>query len=90
MSEEIRSALSTLFPDGGVVEIRALADYHTHSGYFDDYTVLAEKAALIDNLSDVQGVYVTLNAVNPALLSRRANRIKMKLGRNDATTSVAI
>ncbi|ADN35887.1 conserved hypothetical protein [Methanolacinia petrolearia DSM 11571] len=89
MTGEIEKALSILFPAGGVVELRALADYNTHSGYFDDYTVLAEKADQINRLSDVHGVYVTLNEVNPALLSRRANRVKMKLGRKDATTADA-
>ena len=37
----------------------------------------------------VHGIYVTLNEVNPALLSRRANRIKMRLGKKDSTTSDA-
>jgi hypothetical protein len=89
MTGEIRKALSTLFPNGEVVELRALGDYHTHSGYFDDYETLAEKAESLSRLSDVQGVYVTLNEINPALLSRRANRVKMKLGRKDATTADA-
>jgi hypothetical protein len=87
MTGEIQKALSILFPAGGVVELRALADYNTHSGYFDDYAALAEKADQINRLSGVSGVYVTLNEVNPALLSRRANRVKMKLGRKDATTA---
>lgn len=87
MTEEIEAALAVLFPGTGVVELRALSDYQTHSGYFDDLAKLAEKAGHISNLSDVHGVYVTLNEVNPALLSRRANRVKMKLGRKDATTA---
>ncbi|MBN1431136.1 MAG: hypothetical protein JW931_00005, partial [Methanomicrobiaceae archaeon] len=86
---EIRRALSLLFPETAVVELRALSDYNTHSGYFDDFAELAEKAGHISRLSDVHGVYVTLNEVNPALLSRRANRVKMKLGRKDATTADA-
>lgn len=89
MSEEIQRALAVLFPGTGVVELRALADYNTHSVYFDDLAELAEKAEQISRLSDVHGVYVTLNEVNPALLSRRANRVKMKLGRKDATTADA-
>ncbi len=86
---EIRRALSLLFPKNAVVELRALSDYNTHSGYFDDPARLAEKAGHISRLSDVHGVYVTLNEVNSALLSRRANRVKMKLGRKDATTADA-
>ncbi|WP_048148297.1 hypothetical protein [Methanolacinia paynteri] len=89
MTEEIRKALATLFPGGEVVELRALGDYNIHSGYFDDYETLAEKAEKISRLSDVQGVYVTLNEINPALLSRRANRVKTNLGRKDSTTADA-
>jgi hypothetical protein len=87
MTGEIRRALTTLFPGGGVVELRALADHSVHSGYFDDLDTLAEKAASLDTLPEVAGVYVTLNEIDPALLSRRANRVKMHLGRKDPTTS---
>ncbi|MDD3091865.1 MAG: hypothetical protein PHG80_09565 [Methanoregulaceae archaeon] len=89
MSGEIQRALATLFRDGGVVELRALTDYLVHSGYFDNLDVLAEKAANLDTLPEVAGIYVTLNTVDPALLSRRANRVKMNLGRKDSTTSDA-
>ncbi|MDH7511289.1 MAG: hypothetical protein QHH04_09655, partial [Methanolinea sp.] len=89
MTGEIKRALATLFPAGGVVELRALGGRGVHSGYFDDPDALAEKAANLDALPDVAGVYVTLNEVDPALLSRRANRVKMDLGRKDPTTSDA-
>ena len=88
MSSEILRAVSTLSM-GGVVEVRALADGATHSGYFDDYTLLAEQVEALDADPAVAGIYVTLNAVNPALLARRANRIKMRLSRKDATTGDA-
>ncbi len=39
------------------------------------------------DFSTVNGVYITLNEVAPALLARRANRVKMRLGRKDATTA---
>lgn len=89
MTGEVAQALATLFPDGGVVELRALTDHSVHSGYFDDYGALAGKAENLDTLQDVAGIYVTLNEVDPALLSRRANRVKMHLGRKDPTTSDA-
>jgi hypothetical protein len=89
MSGEIQRALATLFPNGGVIELRALTDYLVHSGYFDNLDMLAEKAANLDTLPEVAGIYVTLNTVDPALLSRRANRVKMNLGRKDSTTSDA-
>jgi len=87
MSGEVKRTLATLFPDGGVVELRALTDHSVHSGYFDNFSMLADKAANLDTLPEVAGIYVTLNTVDPALLSRRANRVKMNLGRKDPTTS---
>ncbi|WP_394326507.1 hypothetical protein [Methanofollis ethanolicus] len=81
-------ALAALF-SGGVVEVRALGDYATHSGYFDDFARLAACAEALDTDPEVRGIYVTLNEVDPALLARRANRVKMRLTRSDATTSDA-
>jgi len=89
MSEEIDQALSLLFPDQGIAELRALADNAVHSGYFDKPEALASRALSLDTLPEVQGIYITLNPVNPALLARRANRVKLRLGRKDATTSDA-
>ncbi|MDK2974742.1 MAG: hypothetical protein PWP08_1113, partial [Methanofollis sp.] len=85
----IAQALATLFPAGAVVEVRALADRFTHSGYFDDFSRLAGAAEALDADPEVRGIYVTLNEVNPALLARRANRVKMRLSRSDPTTSDA-
>jgi hypothetical protein len=87
MSEEIRRAVGLLAD--GVIEVRALADGVTHSGYFDDHTLLAEQVEALDADPSVAGIYVTLNDVNPALLARRANRIKLRLSRKDATTADA-
>ena len=88
MIDEIRRAVGVLAP-GGVVEVRALADGATHSGYFDDHEALARAVEALDADPAVAGIYVTLNTVNPSLLARRANRIKMRLGRKDATTADA-
>jgi hypothetical protein len=87
MSEEIRRAVGLLAD--GVIEVRALADGVTHSGYFDDHDLLAEQVEALDADPSVAGIYVTLNDVNPALLARRANRIKLRLSRKDATTADA-
>ena len=89
MSGELRNALPLLFPPGNVIELRAVADTAIHSGYFDNPEALITQALTLDSLPDVQGIYVTLNEVNPALLARRANRVKLRLGRKDATTSDA-
>lgn len=85
----IESVLHVLPDPGQVIEIRALADTCTHSGYFTDTAALARVVEVLDTDPAVHGIYVTLNEVNPALLARRANRIKMHLSRSDATTSDA-
>jgi len=87
MSGEVKDALAVLFPPGSVVEVRAIADNAIHSGYFSNHKSLCERVDQLESLPEVQGIYVTLNEVDPALLSRRANRVKMHLGRKDATTS---
>ena len=87
MSNEVLTAARTLIAPGQVVEVRAITDDGIASGYFDSAEVLAAKVEALDGLPSVQGIYVTLNAVNPALLSRRANRIKMRLGKKDVTTA---
>ncbi|SCL76533.1 hypothetical protein L21_2467 [Methanoculleus chikugoensis] len=74
MKEEIRRTVELLAPEGGVVEVRALADGATHSGYFDDHSALARAAEALDADPAVAGIYVTLNTVNPALLARRRER----------------
>ncbi|MCX6688772.1 MAG: hypothetical protein NTZ39_03635 [Methanoregula sp.] len=85
----ITRAIQILAEPGQVVEIRALADNATHSGYFTDHTLLSRQVEALDADPSIHGIYVTLNVVNPALLSRRANRIKLHLSRGDATTSDA-
>jgi hypothetical protein len=85
----IESALHVLASPGQVIEVRALAETCTHSGYFTDTSTLARIVEALDTDPAVHGVYITLNEVNPALLARRANRIKMHLSRSDATTSDA-
>ncbi len=87
MSHEILSVLSTLFVPGQVVEVRAIGENSIASGYFDDPEKLADKAKTLSTNTEIQGVYITLNTINPVLLARRANRIKMRLGKKDATTA---
>ena len=85
----IARAISILAEPGEVVELRALADTAIHSGYFNDYAACARFAEVLDCDPSVHGCYVTLNVVNPDLLARRANRIKMHLSRSETTTSDA-
>ena len=84
----LRDAVARLAGPGQVVEVRALTDQFTHSGYFNDPAALIRAVEPLDADNSVHGIYVTLNEVNPAL-SRAANRIKMRLGKKDSTTSDA-
>jgi hypothetical protein len=88
MRDEVERTVRLLSVPDGVVELRAIAENGTHSGYFSDPALLASSTELLD-LATVQGAYITLNEVDPALLARRANRVKMRLGAKDATTSDA-
>lgn len=83
--ESIRTALSLLFQEGSVVELRALGD-RTHYGYYTDHDKLARDAAILDTTPGISGIYITLNRVNPVLLSRCANRIK-KAGQKEPQTA---
>ncbi len=86
MAAGIREALAVLCAPGKVVEVRAITDNGMASGYFDNPDALAAAAEALDT-SGTQGIYFTLNEVNPALLSRRANRIKGRLAKKDTTTA---
>ncbi len=87
MTAEVLHATRILFSPGQVVEVRAITDDGMASGYFNSAEELAAKVEVLDGLHTVQGMYGTLNPVNPALFSRRANRIKVRLGKKDATTA---
>ncbi|MCX6697033.1 MAG: hypothetical protein NTV84_05635 [Methanoregula sp.] len=89
MDQPIRDALARLAVTGQVIEVRALGDTATHSGYFNDPALAVRAVEPLDTDPSVAGIYVTLNEVNPALQSRRANRIKMRLSKKDSTTSDA-
>jgi DNA-directed RNA polymerase specialized sigma24 family protein len=46
------------------------------SGYFDDVDAAAKSIAALDAQGRCEGIYVTLNPCNPALLARSTNRVK--------------
>jgi hypothetical protein len=78
---------------GQVAELRLLGVqnqgqriHSTMSGYFDNFKLLADSA--IKYGVGAKGVYVTLNPVNPALLARASNRLRI-VGKNDSLTSDA-
>jgi hypothetical protein len=82
----LAAALAVLLEPGQVAELRiphAGQRRQTVSGYFDDPAKLAAAAAHWDGQAD--GIYVTLNPVQPALLARRVNRAVV-VGRDEPTT----
>lgn len=85
-TELIRQTTEVLFATGQVIEVRALGNNSTYSGYFNDFNELIRRVEILDSSSDVNGIYIVLNEINPSLLARRANRIP-KLGKKDNTTS---
>jgi len=56
----------------------------TISGYYDDMNKLVEEASKWSG--QAPGIYITLNEVDPALLSRALNRARV-MGRDDKSTS---
>ena len=87
---EILRALQVIAPPGGIVEVRALNPW-TASGYFDEQhrEEAAERIAALDAAATYDGIYIVLNEINPALLSRRSNRIETRLPKAPATTADA-
>ena len=78
---EILRHLNLIASPDQVIEVRAVGatsdrDYrqpHIIAGYFDDHEKLA--TAVANHITRAEGIYVTLNEINPALLARAANRL---------------
>ncbi|WP_319580769.1 hypothetical protein [uncultured Methanospirillum sp.] len=86
---EVLSSLHLIAVPDGVIEVRIMRDDGICSGYFSDLEKAAAEIIRYDADPKVSGIYVTLNVVDPALLARRANRIKFRLGKKDASTADA-
>lgn len=87
LKQTILSTIRTLSSPGQVVETRIITGEGIGSGYYDNPEKLADAAAILDANSQIKGIYITLNEVNPTLLARRANRVLMRLSKKDATTA---
>ena len=69
------AAFGLLLELGAVAELRALGTtQRTVSGYFTNLNAMARAATALSG--NAEGVYFTLNPVNPALLARANNRVK--------------
>ncbi len=73
---DLWDALHLFMPPGATIEIRALGHETdgTCSGYFDDRSAAFAAASQLSGKAE--GVYITLNPVDPTLLARANNRIK--------------
>lgn len=85
---ETRRFLALLAQPGDVFELRGLArvngQQHVTSGYFDDIDKLI--AAAGERSGKDHGVYVTINPVLPALLSRAPKNTVRRAGNGDTTS----
>jgi len=73
---EIWRAAHLFLKDGDVIELRALGvkGGGTSSGYFDDREAFVEAAMELSGRAE--GVYCTLNPVQPELIARAKNRVR--------------
>ena len=71
------TAAKMLFKADDVIELRILGTINgsgVMSGYFNNFDALASAAA---EANKAKGIYVVLNPVNPALLARAANHLRV-------------
>ncbi len=90
-ADEIRDALAVLVAPGDVFEVRMFGhDGSTWSGYFADPALCADQVEKHDAAGDKDGIYVTLNPVDPALHAKRHDRLERLPPRASATGDPAI
>lgn len=84
----VAESLRLIVGAGNVVEVRCLEAWDdnprwtkTFAGYFDDFDAAARE---LRNLRGAKGVYFTLNPVEPDLIARAANRLKVQ-GKGEST-----
>lgn len=82
LAQAVRRSIEALVDPEQVIELRALGVRRrgggrgvVESGYFDDLDQFADSAAELSQWA--KGVYWTLNPVNPALLARSRNRLRL-------------
>jgi hypothetical protein len=85
----IRKTMSLLAKPGDTYELRIpnIQGKRTDSGYFNDFEKLAQCAATYDGKAE--GIYITVNPVQSALLARSHNRVKEYAKQTTADKDVA-
>jgi len=86
----IADALRLLHEPDEVFEVRifGVKGAGTVSGYFNDPALAAAAIAGYDG--DAEGIYHTVNPVDPALLERAPNRLRENVGKGGCTTDADI
>lgn len=76
VGDQIKKGIEAMFHPGATVELRIPkgGKQGTISGYFDDFEKLA--AEIARHSGHYEGIYYTMNPVDPSLLSRANNRTK--------------
>jgi phage/plasmid-associated DNA primase len=86
--QEILKTLQTIVPERECVELRvSKKPKFWMSGYFDKdhLEVMARQAILAETTYQTNGLYFCLNSIDPAVLSRRANRFDSFVAANTLT-----
>jgi len=55
------------------------------AGWFTDHSIAANTISKLDQLAEAEGIYITLNPCNPALVARADSRLKPGIGRTQDT-----
>jgi hypothetical protein len=83
--EEIKRADTILFESADIVEARALnTPKKTQIGFYNDRDKMARDIAALSG--HASGVYNILNQINPALLARSANQLKLYADSGDGAS----
>ena len=76
-----------MMKEGVVTEVRILrTKLGTVSGYFDDLQALVDS---VERYNGQHDIYVTINPINPALLSRSRNRLQQRVKQTTADSDIA-
>jgi hypothetical protein len=89
-ASDLWDALHLFMPPGSTAEIRALGaeDGGTCSGYFDDRQAAFQAASELSG--KCEGIYITLNPVEPTLLARSNNRIRKYARYSSSDENIAL
>ena len=71
MDGPLREAVARIAKPGNVIEVRALTDQFTHSGYFNDFDALVRLTEPLDADNSVHGIGSTRSSTLSSIYSRQ-------------------